>query len=110
MAQQDVRYYLNGMLFEIANQTVKLVATDGHRLAMSELALEGFESDRQIILPRKGIIEMSRLLSDGNGDITLSLGQTRSGLLCQSIRLLQNLSTGISRIIRESCQKVVTRL
>ena len=59
MAQQDVRYYLNGMLFEIAHRTLKLVATDGHRLAMSELALEGLESDRQIILPRKGIIEMS---------------------------------------------------
>ena len=62
MAQQDVRYYLNGMLFEIAHQTLKLVATDGHRLAMSELTLDGLESDRQIILPRKGILEMSRLL------------------------------------------------
>ena len=77
MAQQDVRYYLNGMLFEIANQNLKLVATDGHRLAMAELALEGLESDRQIILPRKGIIEMSRLLSDGREDITLSLGQNQ---------------------------------
>ena len=77
MAQQDVRYYLNGMLFEISKEHLRLVATDGHRLAMSELSLEGMESDRQLILPRKGVIELSRLLSDESQDISMSLGQNQ---------------------------------
>ena len=112
MAQQDVRYYLNGMLFEIANQTVKLVATDGHRLAMSELALEGLESDRQIILPRKGIIEMSRLLSDGNGDITLSLGQNQIRASMPEYTFTSKLVDGnfpdYKRVLPKGGNKVVT--
>ena len=77
MAHQDVRYYLNGMLFEISTEHLRLVATDGHRLAMSELAVKGMEKERQLILPRKGVIELSRLLSEGSRDISMSLGQNQ---------------------------------
>ena len=77
MAQQDVRYYLNGMLFEISKEHLRLVATDGHRLAMSELSVKSVENDRQLILPRKGVIELSRLLSDGGAEISMSLGQNQ---------------------------------
>ncbi len=112
MAQQDVRYYLNGMLFEIAHQTLKLVATDGHRLAMSELALGGFESDRQIILPRKGILEMSRLLSDGNEDITLSLGQNQIRASMSEYTFTSKLVDGnfpdYKRVLPKGGNKVVT--
>lgn len=74
MAQQDVRYYLNGMLLEIGNQYVRMVATDGHRLAMSSLATDqAIESEKQVIVPRKGIIELGRLLSDSNEEITISI-------------------------------------
>ena len=56
MAQQDVRYYLNGMLLEIDGQTLRAVATDGHRLALCEAALESkAKTAQQVIVPRKGV-------------------------------------------------------
>lgn len=76
MAQQDVRYYLNGMLWEINKNRLKAVATDGHRLAISEIQITGKEKveKKQYILPRKGIIELSRLLSKEEETITVELG------------------------------------
>lgn len=76
MAQQDVRYYLNGMLFEVAGDYLRVVATDGHRLAMETLNMDNAISEpQQLILPRKGIMEMTRLLTDESGEITLTFGQ-----------------------------------
>ncbi|HUH38678.1 MAG TPA: DNA polymerase III subunit beta [Spongiibacteraceae bacterium] len=75
MAQQDVRYYLNGMLWEVGPQMLRLVATDGHRLALC--TLEGsfpVEAARQVILPRKGVVELSRLLTQEDGDVELIIG------------------------------------
>lgn len=76
MAHQDVRYYLNGMLWEVSGSTLNGVATDGHRLAISSIELPGdaVSSPVQVILPRKGVVELSRLLVD-EGDITISLGE-----------------------------------
>ena len=75
MAQQDVRYYLNGMLLEMANQSVRMVATDGHRLALSSLATDqSLDVEKQVIVPRKGIIELGRLLSDSDEEIVISIG------------------------------------
>lgn len=77
MAQQDVRYYLNGMLLELGNKTVRLVATDGHRLALSSLATDlERDTDKQVIVPRKGIIELGRLLSDSDEEVVLSIGES----------------------------------
>jgi len=66
MAQQDVRYYLNGMLFEVRSDRLRTVATDGHRLALCDVKLdhEG-ELDIQAIVPRKAVMELNRLLSTG---------------------------------------------
>ncbi|MEX2468132.1 MAG: DNA polymerase III subunit beta [Pseudohongiellaceae bacterium] len=76
MAQQDVRYYLNGMLFEVAADYLRVVATDGHRLAMETVAMSNELTEvQQLILPRKGIMELARLLSDDGGEITLTFGQ-----------------------------------
>lgn len=76
MAQQDVRYYLNGMLFEVAPDYLRVVATDGHRLAMETVAMSNdLTAVQQLILPRKGIMELARLLSDDGGEITLTFGQ-----------------------------------
>jgi DNA polymerase-3 subunit beta len=75
MAQQDVRYYLNGMLWELTASQLRVVATDGHRLAMC--TLEGsfdVATDVQVILPRKGVIELSRLLMDDEGAVAVVLG------------------------------------
>ena len=75
MAQQDVRYYLNGMLFDLSNEIFRTVATDGHRLAMAEMVMPvGTEISTQIILPRKAIIELSRLLSDSDDELILEIG------------------------------------
>jgi DNA polymerase III subunit beta len=75
MAQQDVRYYLNGMLFEVAASHLRVVATDGHRLAMQTLAMQNNPPQTiQIIVPRKGATELGRLLTDSTGDVTLVFG------------------------------------
>jgi DNA polymerase III subunit beta len=75
MAQQDVRYYLNGMLWELKGQQLKVVATDGHRLALCTLPEKvGVNGDVQVILPRKGVLEMARLLLDEDGDIAIVIG------------------------------------
>lgn len=75
MAQQDVRYYLNGMLFEVAPDYLRVVATDGHRLAMQTVSLSNdTDSVQQLILPRKGIVELARLISEGEGELTLVFG------------------------------------
>lgn len=75
MAQQDVRYYLNGMLWELRSGSLRAVATDGHRLAMCtrEVNVE-YEGTKQAILPRKGVMELSRLLTDPDGSVQLVLG------------------------------------
>lgn len=76
MAQQDVRYYLNGMLFEVARDFLRVVATDGHRLAMETHDMNNPISEPQkLILPRKGVMEMARLLTDDSGQIKLTFGQ-----------------------------------
>jgi DNA polymerase-3 subunit beta len=68
MAQQDVRYYLNGMMFEIQSGRLRAVATDGHRLAMSETPADvSIDELRQVIIPRKGVLELNRLFS-GDSD------------------------------------------
>lgn len=66
MAQQDIRYYLNGMLLVIEGKGVVAVATDGHRLAYSQVELTGASSGsgqkQEIIIPRKTILECQHLL------------------------------------------------
>jgi DNA polymerase III subunit beta len=75
MAQQDVRYYLNGLLLEISKGTVRSVATDGHRLALCSYDCEVEPSDTiQLIVPRKGIMELVKLLEDSNEPVEVQVG------------------------------------
>lgn len=70
MANQDVRYYLNGLLMHVSNKIIKLVASDGHRLSIHEDQLqEGTNAETRIILPRKGVLEFMRLLDDLETDV-----------------------------------------
>ncbi len=72
MANQDVRFYLNGLLMSISNQKLKLVTSDGHRLAIYEDELEfpaGYEA--KIVIPRKGVVELMKLLDDSDSEITV---------------------------------------
>ncbi|MEM1403936.1 MAG: DNA polymerase III subunit beta [Pseudomonadota bacterium] len=75
MAQQDVRYYLNGMYFELRAGRLRSVATDGHRLAICTFpgTLKDL-ADTQVILPRKGVLELARLMQDDEGEVTVILG------------------------------------
>ena len=77
MAQQDVRYYLNGLLFDLRESALRCVATDGHRLALCESGLESGPQPgrRQIIVPRKGVQELQRLLEGGDRILELELGK-----------------------------------
>lgn len=75
MAQQDVRYYLNGLMLEVSSGIIRTVATDGHRLAYCEKQIEGDLADsKQVIIPRKGVSELQRLLSDTDEPVKIVLG------------------------------------
>jgi DNA polymerase-3 subunit beta len=80
MAQQDVRYYLNGVLLIIEENKLKAVATDGHRLAYNVIEIEGSYEKHEIILPRKAITELCKLLSDNEEkiDIEFSTQQVKA--------------------------------
>jgi len=73
MAQQDVRYYLNGLLLDVDGRTLRTVASDGHRLAVFEEVLEIEGQGRQIIIPRKGVLELARLLGEGAETVTVQI-------------------------------------
>ncbi|MFV0278259.1 MAG: DNA polymerase III subunit beta [Parahaliea sp.] len=113
MAQQDVRYYLNGMLWELKDKKMRVVATDGHRLAMCTLPsrLEKAE-DAQIILPRKGVLELARLLMDESADIAIVLGSNHLRATTDDFTFTSKLVDGkfpdYERVVPKSPDKVVT--
>lgn len=86
MANQDVRYYLNGLLMHVSNQTLKLVASDGHRLSIYEDLLEqGTDIEARIILPRKGVLELARLLDDPEADIKIEFTSNNIRIINKNI-------------------------
>ena len=94
MAQQDVRYYLNGMLLEIDGQVLRAVATDGHRLALCEAPLAGRAmSSQQVIVPRKGVLELQRVLTD-EGTAALAIGTNHVRAQIGDVRFTSKLIDG----------------
>jgi DNA polymerase III subunit beta len=73
MAQQDIRYYLNGMLLVIDAGSLQAVATDGHRLSWASLAVPGQYTRQEVILPRKTVLELSKLLEDVEDPLTIDI-------------------------------------
>ncbi|WP_316367338.1 DNA polymerase III subunit beta [Candidatus Thiodiazotropha sp. CDECU1] len=95
MAQQDVRYYLNGMLFEISKGDIRTVATDGHRLAMSQIKKSAPEEiNQQIILPRKAVIELGRLLSNSDDEIKIEMSNSYIRVLLEKAVFTSKLIDG----------------
>ena len=95
MAQQDVRYYLNGMLLEIDAQVLRAVATDGHRLALCETALTTkAKTSQQVIVPRKGVLELQRVLSNDEGTADLAIGSNHVRAQIGDIRFTSKLIDG----------------
>ena len=112
MAQQDVRYYLNGLLLEISNNNLKAVATDGHRLAFDETEIKASTNEsKQIIVPRKGVTELMRLLQAGQDDASIKVSknhmQVRSGNLSFTSKLIDGKFPDYQRVIPEFSETIV---
>src|SRR5690349_18100977 len=73
MAQQDIRYYLNGMLLVVDKSTLQAVATDGHRLSWASIGVPGDFARQEVILPRKTVLELGKLLTDSEDPVTLDI-------------------------------------
>ncbi len=93
MAQQDVRYYLNGLLLETQETTLRAVATDGHRLALSEMTLSSQAKAGQVIVPRKGVLELQRILGT-EGEVELAIGTNHVRAQIGDIRFSSKLIDG----------------
>lgn len=112
MAQQDVRYYLNGMLWEIKDGMLRVVATDGHRLAMCTLpGKNAAGEDTQVILPRKGVLELARLLLEDVEDIAIVIGSNHIRATTDDFTFTSKLVDGkfpdYQRVLPRSPDKVV---
>jgi DNA polymerase-3 subunit beta len=112
MAQQDVRYYLNGMLWEIKGNQMRVVATDGHRLALCTLPgkIEATD-DTQVILPRKGVLELARLLLEDEADIAIVIGSNHIRATTNDFTFTSKLVDGkfpdYQRVLPRSPDKIV---
>ena len=73
MAQQDIRYYLNGLLLSVQGRELRVVATDGHRLAFAKTMLDAEHDHHEVVLPRKAVLELSKLLADSDAPIRIAL-------------------------------------
>lgn len=95
MAVQDVRFYLNGMLFDLRSDSLRAVATDGHRLAMCQASIDTRTgAERQILLPRKAVLELQRLLEPSDEPVTLELGRSHVRLRRPDVVFTSNLIDG----------------
>jgi DNA polymerase III subunit beta len=113
MAQQDVRYYLNGLLFEVSTDYLRVVATDGHRLALHTEKLKIPVVGRtQVIVPRKGILELTRLLSDGEEPVHLLIGSNHIRAKTENFTFTSKLVDGkfpdYDRVLPKGGDKVLT--
>ena len=113
MAQQDIRYYLNGLLLDIYLSKLRAVATDGHRLATNTLGIKTVIEDRlQVIIPRKGVIELLRLLADNEDPITLMIGKNYMCIFATDFTFTSKLIEGrfpdYEQVIPTSGDKQVT--
>ena len=94
MAVHDIRYYLNGILFVVENNELRLVATDGHRLAYSSSTLENDTEKQEVILPRKTVMELSRLLSDSDDLIDICFANNQARFVFNDLEFVTKLVEG----------------
>lgn len=112
MAQQDIRYYLNGLLLVVDGNEIRVVATDGHRLAFASEKLTESLPRTEVILPRKSILELSRLLADNDEALEIQLTSNQALFRFASIELVSKLIDGkfpdYERVIPKNHNKVIT--
>jgi DNA polymerase-3 subunit beta len=114
MAAQDVRYYLNGLLLLVDGNELRAVATDGHRLAYASMPLEGEATSprQELILPRKTVLELSRLLSDNDEPLSIELAANQIRFKFGQISLVSKLIDGkfpdYERVIPATLKNIVS--
>jgi len=94
MAQQDIRYYLNGLLLVVEGKNIMAVTTDGHRLAFCQAETGGDFSRQEVIIPRKTILELQRLLEDVDDPVQLDIANTQIKVTFAEIELISKLVEG----------------
>jgi DNA polymerase III subunit beta len=115
MAQQDVRYYLNGLLLVFEGDQLRVIATDGHRLGYASLAQKQKKPHQEVILPRKAVLELSRLLENSDDEVSIEIAQNQVVFSFSNIWLTTKVIDGkfpdYTRVIPSNYQKhiVVSR-
>ena len=94
MAQQDIRYYLNGMLLVVDGKQLMAVATDGHRLAYASTELDESFQRQEVIVPRKTILELQRLLDDTDDPLKIEIAATQAKFTFGRVELVSKLVEG----------------
>jgi DNA polymerase III subunit beta len=94
MAQQDIRYYLNGLLMVVEDKELKLVATDGHRLAFASLKLAADLPRQEVIVPRKTVLELSKLLADSDDEVKIEISPSQAAFSFGTVELVSKLVDG----------------
>jgi DNA polymerase-3 subunit beta len=109
MAQQDIRYYLNGLLLVLEGNTLRAVATDGHRLAYASAGLEQKSELQEVILPRKAVQELVKLLSDSEDEVNIELAPSQVKFQIGDVVLITKVVDGkfpdYTRVIPTNYQK-----
>jgi DNA polymerase III subunit beta len=112
MAQQDIRYYLNGMLAVLEGDRITVVATDGHRLGYASGKVEQNQEKREVIIPRKAVTELSRLLAESDDPVSLGIYANqvrfRFGGVDMVTKLIDGKFPDYTRVIPTNYQKHVT--
>ena len=94
MAQQDIRYYLNGLLFEVSANRLNVVGTDGHRLSFTSTELSQNYEKQELILPRKTVIELIKLLDESDEEVTIEITSGQVNFSFGAIRLISKVIDG----------------
>jgi DNA polymerase-3 subunit beta len=94
MAQQDIRYYLNGLLLEIKEGKLNLVGTDGHRLSFTSIAIESSIANQELILPRKTVVELIKLLNDSDEELAIEFANNQVSFEFSSVKIISKIIDG----------------
>ena len=110
MAQQDIRYYLNGLLIEVKEKNINIVGTDGHRLSFTSLELTTPAKAAQVIIPRKTVVELIKLLNDTDDLLEINFSNNQVNFKFNEIDLITKVIDGkfpdYSRVIPEGHNNV----
>jgi len=119
MAQQDIRYYLNGMLLVLDRQSLKGVATDGHRLAFAQTGIKTQENvsfaegtERiDVIIPRKAIAELQKTIQDDDKSVSIEIAANQVRFILDDLEILSKLIEGrfpdFERVIPQKHTKTI---